>query len=157
MAKRRSASSVLDRQVGKSARHIPDSGIDFSAIPESTDLELRRARPVGRPCSGEAKHLIAIRIHPRVLAKLRKLAQQQQKPYQTLIHEILGKCLAPGDNMPHLQGSKDSKNLQRAVAASPPGPQPHQPQVRLRDSSSSLSLGGAFFHVLRHWLNSYNP
>ena len=25
----------------------------------------------------------------------------------------------------------------------------------LRDSSSSLSLGGAFFHILRHWLNSH--
>lgn len=89
MAKRRSASLVCDRQAGKSARHIPDSSIDFSDIPESTDLELRRARPVGRPNSGEAKQLIAIRIHPRVLAKLRRLAGQQKKPYQTLIHEIL--------------------------------------------------------------------
>ena len=47
---------------------MPDRRIDFSDIPESTDLELKRARPVGRPRSGEAKRLIAIRIHPRVLA-----------------------------------------------------------------------------------------
>jgi hypothetical protein len=44
---------------------MPDSLIDFSDIPESTDQELRRARRVGRPKSGSAK------------------------PYQTLIHELL--------------------------------------------------------------------
>lgn len=89
MAQRRSASLLPGRQAGKNARHIPDSGIDFSDIPESTDRELKRAGRVGRPRSGEAKQLIAIRIHPRVLANLRRLAQQQKKPYQTLIHEIL--------------------------------------------------------------------
>ncbi len=68
---------------------MPNSAIDFSDIAESTDLELKRARRVGRPRSGQAKQLIAIRIHPRVLAKLRRLAQRQAKPYQTLIHEIL--------------------------------------------------------------------
>ena len=77
------------RLAGGSARHIPDSAIDFSDIPDSTDQELKRARRVGRPRSGEAKQLIAIRIHPHVLAKLRRLAQRQKKPYQTLIHEIL--------------------------------------------------------------------
>jgi uncharacterized protein (DUF4415 family) len=80
---------VPGRQAGRSVRHIPDRGIDFSDIPEATNLELRRARRVGRPCSGEAKRLIAIRIHPRVLAKLRRMAQQQKKPQQTLIHKIL--------------------------------------------------------------------
>jgi uncharacterized protein (DUF4415 family) len=89
MAKRKSASSAPDRRAAKSARHMPDSAIDFSDIPESTDAELKRARRVGRPPSGEAKQLIAIRIHPRLLAKLRKLAEQQEKPYQTLINEIL--------------------------------------------------------------------
>ena len=68
---------------------MADGAIDFSDVPESTDAELKRARRVGRPPSGEAKQLIAIRIHPRLLAKLRRLAQQQEKPYQTLIHEIL--------------------------------------------------------------------
>jgi uncharacterized protein (DUF4415 family) len=68
---------------------MPDSAIDFSDIPESTGAELKRARHVGRPPSGEAKQLIAIRIHPGLLAKLRRLAQQQEKPYQTLINEIL--------------------------------------------------------------------
>jgi predicted DNA binding CopG/RHH family protein len=70
-------------------RHIPDSRIDFSDIAESTDAELRRAKRVGRPVSGNAKQLVAIRISPKLLAALRKLASRQSKPYQTLIHEIL--------------------------------------------------------------------
>jgi len=66
--------------------------IDFSDIPESTDEELRRARRVGRPRTGRAKQLIAIRIAPRLLAQLRRLAAKQDKPYQTLIHELLEKA-----------------------------------------------------------------
>jgi predicted DNA binding CopG/RHH family protein len=30
-----------------------------------------------------------IRIAPRLLAQLRRLASKQSKPYQTLIHELL--------------------------------------------------------------------
>jgi predicted DNA binding CopG/RHH family protein len=68
---------------------MPDSQIDFSDIPASTDEELRRARRVGRPRTGNAKQLIAIRISPKLLARLRRLAAKQDKPYQTLIHELL--------------------------------------------------------------------
>jgi predicted DNA binding CopG/RHH family protein len=71
---------------------IPDSRIDFSDIPESTDAELKRARRVGRPKSGNAKRLIAIRIAPRLLAQIRRLAAKQSKPYQTLIHELLDRA-----------------------------------------------------------------
>lgn len=70
-------------------RHLPDSRLDFSDIPEATDEELKRARRVGRPTTGRAKQLIAIRIAPRLLAQLRRLAAKQAKPYQTLIHELL--------------------------------------------------------------------
>ncbi len=73
----------------KNARHIPDGRIDFSDIPESTEEELKRARRVGRPSTGRAKQLIAIRLDPRLLAELRRLAAQQGKPYQTLVHELL--------------------------------------------------------------------
>ena len=66
-----------------------DSRIDFSDIPESTDDELRRARRVGRPSSGTAKQLIAIRLSPILLGQLRKMAAKQGKAYQTLIHELL--------------------------------------------------------------------
>jgi predicted DNA binding CopG/RHH family protein len=68
---------------------MPDTRIDFSDIPESTEAELKRARRVGRPKTGSAKQLIAIRISPRLLAQLRRLAARQSKPYQTLIHELL--------------------------------------------------------------------
>jgi predicted DNA binding CopG/RHH family protein len=71
---------------------MPDNQIDFSDIPESTEAELKRARRVGRPKSGNAKQLIAIRISPRLLARLRRLAAKQSKPYQTLIHELLEKA-----------------------------------------------------------------
>jgi len=89
MTRKRFASSVRGKRAGKSAKHIPDRRIDFSDILESTDAELRRARRVGRPKSGKAKQLIAIRIAPRLLAQLRRLAAKQSKPYQTLIHELL--------------------------------------------------------------------
>ncbi len=89
MAKRLSASSVHARLRAKSARHMPDSRIDFSDIPEASDRELARARRVGRPTTGRAKQLIAIRIDPRLLAELRRLAARQRKPYQTLVHELL--------------------------------------------------------------------
>ena len=68
---------------------MPDSLIDFSDIPESSDEELGRARQVGRPATGRAKQLIAIRLDPRLLADLRRLAARQRKPYQTLVHELL--------------------------------------------------------------------
>jgi uncharacterized protein (DUF4415 family) len=89
MAKKLSGLSALAARTVENARHIPDSEIDFSDIPEATDEQLRRARRLGRPVTGNAKQLIAIRISPRVLAKLRHLAAQQSKPYQTYIHEIL--------------------------------------------------------------------
>lgn len=68
---------------------MPDSQIDFSDIPEATDEQLRRMHRVGRPASGMAKQLIAIRISPKLLSQIRKMAAKQRKPYQTLIHELL--------------------------------------------------------------------
>jgi predicted DNA binding CopG/RHH family protein len=89
MKGKRSGSSALGKRVGKNVRPIPDSEIDFSDIPDSTEEELRRARRVGRPASGMAKQLIAIRLSPSLLDQLRKMAARQGKPYQTLIHELL--------------------------------------------------------------------
>jgi uncharacterized protein (DUF4415 family) len=73
---------------------MPDSQLDLVDIPEAMDAQLRRARRVGRPITGNAKHLIAIRIAPRVLAKLRRLAAKQSKPYQTYIHELLERAVS---------------------------------------------------------------
>ena len=92
MAKKSFASSARGRRHRKSGGLIPDSRIDLSDIPEATDEELRRARRVGRPASGNAKQLIAIRIAPRLLDQLRRMAAKQSKPYQTLIHELLEKA-----------------------------------------------------------------
>jgi uncharacterized protein (DUF4415 family) len=89
MTKKRSASSARAKQRAKSVRHMPDSVLNLSDIPEATDAQLRRARRVGRPVTGNAKQLIAIRIAPRLLSQLRRLAAKQSKPYQTLIHELL--------------------------------------------------------------------
>jgi predicted DNA binding CopG/RHH family protein len=71
---------------------MPDSRINFSDIPESTDAELKRARRVGRPRTGQAKQLIAIRISPRLLAEIRRRAARGSMPYQTFIHEMLEKA-----------------------------------------------------------------
>ena len=94
MAQKRSASSAHGRLPATSAKYLPDSELDLVDIPEMTDEELKRARRVGRPTTGYAKQLIAIRIAPRVLAKLRRLASKQNKPYQTFIHELLEKAVS---------------------------------------------------------------
>jgi uncharacterized protein (DUF4415 family) len=92
MTKKRFASSPRAAQARKNAKPTQKYRIDFSDLPESTDEELSRARRVGRPKTGNAKQLIAIRISPRLLAQLRRLAVKRDKPYQTLIHELLEKA-----------------------------------------------------------------
>ena len=96
MASRQSVSSARERRARQNEKHMPDSRIDFSDVPESTDGELKRARRVGRPRTGRAKQLIAIRISPRLLADIRRRAARRSMPYQTLIHEILEKAAAGG-------------------------------------------------------------
>jgi len=86
---KRSESSTRGKRPTKRARHIPDSKIDYSDIPELTDQQLKQARRVGRPRTGNAKQLIALRVAPALLAKLRKMARKQGMPYQTLMHELL--------------------------------------------------------------------
>jgi predicted DNA binding CopG/RHH family protein len=93
MVKKRFVSSPRAGRARKNAKPTQDERIDLSDIPESTDEELKRARRVGRPRTGNAKQLIAIRIAPRLLARLRRLAAKRDKPYQTLIHELLEKVV----------------------------------------------------------------
>ena len=80
MKRKRSGSSVRGQRAGGNVKPIPDSQIDCSDIPESTGEELRRAHRVGRPASGMAKQLIAIRLSPRLLSQLRKMAAEQESP-----------------------------------------------------------------------------
>lgn len=93
MAKKRSASSVQGRHPRKNVKHIPDSEIDFSDIPELDQDDLSKARRVGRPKSDSPKQLIAMRIAPDLLLSLRKLAKRRKKPYQTLMHELLERAI----------------------------------------------------------------
>ena len=94
MKKKKSVSSARDKQVVKSVQYIPDSEIDFSDIPEMTSEEIKRGRSVGRPKSGKPiKKIIAIRIDPSLLASLKKIASKKDKPYQTLIHDLLKKAM----------------------------------------------------------------
>jgi predicted DNA binding CopG/RHH family protein len=97
MAEKRYESSPHAARARKSAKPMRDEAIDFSDLPESTDAELKRARRVGRPKSGNAKRLIAIRIAPRLLARLRRLAAERDKPYQTLIHELLERAVSKSE------------------------------------------------------------
>ena len=66
-----------------------NSNIDFSDIPDSTREELHRAGRVGRPSTGKAKKLVSARLAPRLLNKIRELAEKRNTPYQTLLHELL--------------------------------------------------------------------
>ena len=90
---RLSASSVRGKQAAKRKRHIAKRHrIDFSDIPELSDEQLRVMRRVGRPPLGEyARHLIAIRVDPKVLAEVKKEAKRRDIGYQTLINDILAK------------------------------------------------------------------
>jgi len=92
VTRKRYVSSARDKQAVKSAKPIADREIDFSDAPELTDEELKRARRVGRPKTGTAKELIALRIDPKLLALLKQGAKKQDKPYQTFIHELLEKA-----------------------------------------------------------------
>ena len=89
MAKKQPVSSAPGVRRSESVKHIKDRDIDFSDIPESTPEELKRTVRIGRPSTGNAKHLIAFRIAPNLLSRIRKLAAKQGTPYQTLLHELL--------------------------------------------------------------------
>ncbi len=80
---------MQDKPQKKSVKFIPDSLIDFSDIPELTDEDLKHARRVGRPRQEIVKEMISLRIDPKLLNKLRKLAAKKKVPYQTLLHDLL--------------------------------------------------------------------
>ena len=94
MTKKSTGLSARGMRARKSGKSIPDSRIDFSDIPELSDKQLRKMKRVGRPLLGsEKRQLIAIRIDPQVLKKIKKHAEEHGTGYQTLINEILGKYI----------------------------------------------------------------
>lgn len=93
MAKKRSGSSARGAHRGKNVKLTPNRTIDFSDIPELTDAQLKKARRVGRPKSENPKKLIAVRLSPKLLADIQRIAARKKKPYQTLMHELLEKAI----------------------------------------------------------------
>ena len=93
MAKKSSASSARAARATKRGRHTTSKRkIDYSEIPEASDEQLRTMRRVGRPPAGTAaKHLIAIRIDPDVLNRMRRHAREAGVGYQTLINDVLAR------------------------------------------------------------------
>ena len=93
MTKKRSGLSAQGKRPAKSVKHISDSEIDFSDIPELSDSQLKNVRKVGRPKSDNPKQLIAVRLSPSLLQNLKRLARKSKKPYQKIMHEMLEKAV----------------------------------------------------------------
>jgi uncharacterized protein (DUF4415 family) len=87
--KNRSDSSVQGWRIAKKKR-VTKRKIDYSDIPPLSDGQLASMRRVGRPPLGdEPRQLIAIRLDPKVLRRLKTLAATRQVPYQSLINDML--------------------------------------------------------------------
>ncbi len=92
MARKSFESSARGTRAKRNAKSIPDREIDFSDIPALSDEQLASMKKLGRPLLGNApRKLIAVRIDPAVLSKLRREAKKKGTGYQSLINEILAK------------------------------------------------------------------
>ena len=90
MPKRSVLSARGKRVAQKEGRTGVARKIDFSDIPEASTAQLRAMRRVGRPPLGDAaRQLIAIRLDPDVLKRLRAEAKRHKIGYQTLINRVL--------------------------------------------------------------------
>ena len=70
------------------------SKIDYTDIPELSQPQLKKMRRVGRPpVAEEPRTPISIRIDRTVLAWLKSVAAERDKPYQSLINEILARAM----------------------------------------------------------------
>lgn len=93
---KRSASSARGERAAKNGRRTAATRkIDFSDMPEASDEQLRAMRRVGRPPIGErARQLIAIRLDPDVLERLRKEARRRNVGYLTLVNRVLAEYVS---------------------------------------------------------------
>ncbi|NOU08848.1 MAG: hypothetical protein HOO98_02365 [Nitrospira sp.] len=76
----------------RSGRHIPDSAIDFSDLPELSDEQLKRMCRIGRLATGMVEQLVCGPHVPASPGHFAQMAAKRGKPYQTLIHELLEKA-----------------------------------------------------------------
>lgn len=99
MKPKRSGSSARAQRLRENAkrtsagrRQVADREIDFSDIPELSEEQLRSMRRLGRPpVGGTTKIPIAFRVHPKLLARIRRMAAARGVPYQTFMHDLLDK------------------------------------------------------------------
>src|SRR6266446_1029302 len=73
--KKPSVSSARARRRAKNAKHMPDSRLDLTDIPEATDEQLRHARRVGRPAT--KKSLLFLQKPTQQIGELRLLPQNR--------------------------------------------------------------------------------
>ena len=90
-----SVPELLTRKNGKSInRKSKDSEIDYSDLPELTDIQLAKFKRRGRPVIGDSpRRAISIRIDLKVLDKIKTKAKKTGVAYQSLINEILKKAV----------------------------------------------------------------
>ena len=96
MSKQSVSSARGKRAAKKEPRTAVERKIDFSDVPEASGEQLRVMRRVGRPPIGDAaRQLIAIRLDPDVLKRLRAEAKRHNVGYQTLINRVLADYAQP--------------------------------------------------------------
>jgi len=95
MTRKKHGLSARGGRVNGNGKHTPidSEGIDYSDIPPLSEKRLKigvalREERLRR----QAKTMIAIRIDPALLTKLRAMAVRRRLPYQTFIHKILAKA-----------------------------------------------------------------
>ena len=89
-ARQDAARSARGERTAKKGQNIKPKKIDYSEIPALSDKQISQMRRVGRPTVGdEPRRLIAIRLDAKVLSWLRKTAEINVLPYQSLVNEIL--------------------------------------------------------------------
>jgi uncharacterized protein (DUF4415 family) len=87
-------SSARGRRTGGKGRGTARSKIDYSDIPALTETQLKALKPIGRPRLGTLpRRAISLRIDEDVLAWLKRRAAAIDKPYQSLINDILGRAM----------------------------------------------------------------
>jgi uncharacterized protein (DUF4415 family) len=86
------AKSRLSAKKHSSRPIIKDEDIDFSDVPELSNLQLksmRRSGPGRPPLGDEPRKMISIKLDTKLLLQLKVEAKKEGKPYQSLIHDIL--------------------------------------------------------------------
>src|SRR6266852_502791 len=92
--KKARGSSAPGSRVATKGKATNPRRIDFSDIPELSDVQLAGMRRVGRPPVGDLpRKALSIRLDQRVLEWVKRTAAKNDQPYQTLINEILAKAM----------------------------------------------------------------